>query len=160
MRMHRTLVLSLAAGALVAGPAQALAATHVVHPGQSIQAAVDAAVSGDTVYVQPGTYRESVVVHTDGLTLRGGGPGNYTTLVAPRNPTANDCGLGGPVPLGGICVLGQVDASGMPTAMVAGVKVKGFEIKGFPFGILNFAASGTQVLQNRLASNQEYGVFT
>jgi len=160
MRLYRMLVLSLATGALVAAPTTAVAATHVVHPGQSIQEAVDAASPGDTVYVKPGTYKESVVIHTDGLTLRGGGPGNYTTIVAPLNPTANDCGLGGPVPLAGICVLGQIDETGTPTSLVTGVRIKGFEVKGFPFGILNFGASGTQVQQNRLASNEEYGVFT
>src|SRR3954451_2437669 len=165
MRVQKMLMLALAGGALVAVPAPALAATHVVHPGESIQAAVDAASPGDTVFVQPGTYRQSVVIETDGITLKGGGTAgggvsNFTTLVAPRNTASNDCALGGPAPLGGICVLGQLDDSGNPVSMVTGVKIKGFQVKGFPFGILNFGASGTQVQQNRLASNEEYGVFT
>src|SRR5690348_9186308 len=62
MRLYGTLVLSLAAGALIVAPTPALAATHVVHPGESIQAAVDAASPGDTVRVQPGTYHEAVLV--------------------------------------------------------------------------------------------------
>jgi hypothetical protein len=165
MRLQKILVLALAGGALVAVPAPALATTHVVHPGESIQAAVDAASPGDTVFVQPGTYRQSVVIETDGITLRGGGTAgggvsNFTTLVAPRNPTPNDCALGGPAPVGGICVLGQLDASGNPVSMVTGVRIKGFAVKGFPFGIFNFAASGTKIQQNRLTSNEEYGVFS
>jgi hypothetical protein len=37
----------------------------------TIQAAVDAAAEGDTVLVSPGTYHESVTVHTPGLRIRG-----------------------------------------------------------------------------------------
>ena len=67
-----------AAGAVIAGltfgsPASARAATHVVHPGESIQAAVDAASPGDTVVVKAGTYHESVTIHTNGLTLKAHG---------------------------------------------------------------------------------------
>ena len=37
----------------------------------SIQQGVDAASAGDTVLIAPGTYREAVVVATDGITIRG-----------------------------------------------------------------------------------------
>ncbi len=57
-------------------PRAADAATWVVRPGESIQAAVDAAVSGDTILVRPGSYGGNggaalVHVRTSGLTLRG-----------------------------------------------------------------------------------------
>ena len=48
------------------------AATKVVGPGDSIQAAVDAAKPGDTVVVV-GLHRENVAITTDGITLRGHG---------------------------------------------------------------------------------------
>jgi len=38
---------------------------------RTIQAAVDDARPGDMVLVSPGTYRESVIIETDGITLRG-----------------------------------------------------------------------------------------
>ncbi|MFC9291228.1 nitrous oxide reductase family maturation protein NosD [Streptomyces sp. NPDC057052] len=60
---------------LGAAPASAGHMTHVVHAGQSIQKAVDAAAPGDRVLIAPGTYRESVTVTTPGLTLRGMGRG-------------------------------------------------------------------------------------
>ena len=45
--------------------------TLVVKAGGSIQEAVDAAHPGDTIEVEPGTYRESVLVDVDRITLRG-----------------------------------------------------------------------------------------
>ncbi|MDO0927130.1 right-handed parallel beta-helix repeat-containing protein [Streptomyces sp. TG1A-8] len=67
---------ALAAAGVGAAPAAAghlSHRTHVVHPGQSIQKAVDSARAGDTVLVLAGTYRESVRISTPWLTLRGAG---------------------------------------------------------------------------------------
>jgi len=54
----------------------ASAATITVKPGEKIQAAVDAAVAGDTVHVLAGTYKEKVVLSKSGtasayITLKG-----------------------------------------------------------------------------------------
>ncbi|MGY1653998.1 right-handed parallel beta-helix repeat-containing protein [Geodermatophilus sp. SYSU D01119] len=47
--------------------------TWDVHPGQSIQDAVDAAASGDTIRIAPGTYTEAVCIEGKGLTILGAG---------------------------------------------------------------------------------------
>lgn len=49
----------------------ALAKDIVVKDGGSIQAAVNKAASGDVILVHPGTYRESVYIDKDNITLRG-----------------------------------------------------------------------------------------
>ena len=72
---HRVLVLVLAALALAAttAPASAHQSKVVVRPGESIQAAVDAADPGQTITVLAGTYRENVAITKDGIRLRGRG---------------------------------------------------------------------------------------
>jgi hypothetical protein len=47
--------------------------TWVVHPGESIQAAVDRAQSGDTIQIEAGTYSEGVCIDGKGLTIVGAG---------------------------------------------------------------------------------------
>ena len=70
-------------GVVFASPAGAAGAV-IVHPGESIQAAVDAAAPGTTIIVQRGTYAENVEITTDGIKLLGNG----ATLVPPANPAA------------------------------------------------------------------------
>ena len=49
-------------------------------PFCTIQAAVDAAASGDTIDIAAGTYTENVLINKD-ATLLGAGPGEYGTIV-------------------------------------------------------------------------------
>lgn len=45
--------------------------TWRVNPGESIQAALDRTIPGDTVEIHPGVYHESLLVDIDNLTIRG-----------------------------------------------------------------------------------------
>src|SRR4051812_5631356 len=72
-------------GAGLIGAAAAEAADGVVvHPGESIQAALDAAQEGDTITVSAGTYHEYLQISTDGVTLQGEG----AVLEPPTDPAA------------------------------------------------------------------------
>lgn len=105
----------------------------MVHPGESIQKAVNAAKSGDTVFVTAGTYRESVTVRTAGLTLRG--MGERTVIRPPAKKAAAkrksaakasvSCLEGG----NGICVVGGKNKA-LKDVTVANLKVAGFSRTG------------------------------
>jgi hypothetical protein len=43
----------------------------IVHKGGSIQAAVDAAAPGETIFIEAGTYNEAIVVNKSGIHLIG-----------------------------------------------------------------------------------------
>lgn len=62
------------------------AADRTVNPGESIQAAINAAAAGDTIIVNAGTYDETLSV-TKPLTLRGAGA--VTVRTKSTTPTAN-----------------------------------------------------------------------
>ncbi len=111
----------MAAGLGVVAPPAAAAGRTTVHPGESIQEAVDAARPGDSILVLAGTYHESVNI-TKPLTLRGAGA---TTVIAPPAPgTAradNACAASG----NGICVIGAAEKT------VDRVSIRSLTLTGF-----------------------------
>jgi hypothetical protein len=132
---------------LGAAPPAAHHRVHVVWPGQSIQKAVDAAGSGDTVLLAPGTYHESVKVTTPGLTLRGMG---RSTVIEPGTKKAADsCAEGG----NGICVVGTKDKN------LKGVTVTGLTVTGFArSGVFSMATDGLTVQDVTSVKNGVWGI--
>jgi nitrous oxidase accessory protein NosD len=177
---------SLVAGVVVAAlsavsPAFVSADTHVVHPGQSIQAAVNAAEPGDTVVVKAGTYYQSVRISTNGLTLRARG---HVTLKPPKyGDNEDECYLPGHAV--GICIAPADFDPAMPTAgnPVSDVTVTGFRVVGFAgdgvfgvhtenltvseveaidnaaYGVASFNGIGTKFLRNSATGSHDAGIY-
>jgi hypothetical protein len=99
---------------LLAAPWARAQVTYTVCPGggcfsTSIQAAVDAASSGDEVFVLDGTYEEQVVVDNKALTIRGKGA-SMTTIQAPATMAACFSTGSGPIyPV--VCALNGADVT-------------------------------------------------
>ncbi|WP_306186749.1 MULTISPECIES: nitrous oxide reductase family maturation protein NosD [unclassified Streptomyces] len=120
--------------------------THTVHPGESIQKAVDSAKAGDTVLVLPGTYHQSVKVTTPGLILRGMGS---ATVLEPAPKATDDCGKRG----NGICV------AGTKTKRLKGVTVSDLKVTGFSHaGVIAVAADGLTVRRVTAEKNGVWGL--
>jgi hypothetical protein len=153
MRLCNRIVLaglaSVIAALILAAPAAASSGIHVVRPGQSIQAAVDAAAPGDVVVVKAGTYRESVTIRTNGLTLRAEG---RVTLEPPHHGSSG-CYLPGQDV--GICV---APAEGS-YPRVRDVTITGFRVVGFAgSGVFGFATRNLTVSHVVAIDNAAYGV--
>jgi pectin methylesterase-like acyl-CoA thioesterase len=85
---------AIALGTGMASAAQA-SSVIVVGPGHSIQAAINAARPGDTVFVRPGVYHQSVQIRKNGITLRGSGAFHGgTVLVPPKHIPKTLCNTG------------------------------------------------------------------
>lgn len=160
MRARNRVLVSvvIAACGATASAGSADAMTVNVGPGQSIQAAIDAASPGDVIRVHPGTYRESLQISKDGITLAG----ERATLRPPTEPANTLCNQQGPPT--GICVVGQLQFGEGPPTVVQPVKntvISGFRIEGFGGdGIFGFGSEGMRVQDTRMLHNGGYGVFS
>src|SRR5690349_16981234 len=144
-------LITLAAGAGSARAAQKV----IVGPGESIQAAVDAARPGDTIVVT-GRHQENVAVTTDGITLRGRG----AVLEPAATPVQNAClDPSAPADVDGICILGDVNFdTGEVAREVRNVTVSGFTIRGFSEGIVAVGAHNATFERNTALDNEGYGI--
>jgi len=154
-----------------APPVEAGGRTIVVHPNESIQAAIDRAAPNTSIIVDGGIHAEQLTIATDGLTL----VGRDTELVPPPVADPNECsglagtvGPGGPPTEAGICIVGRdvtfvagqaaVDHVGRP---VRSVRVTGFDIAGFSGPYVAVAGGrDVRVDGNRLTDPTTYRVLS
>jgi len=145
------LVTALLVSAMVALPAPALARGHrVIRVTTTIQAAVDAAMPGDTVVVPPGTYRETVLIDKSNLTLRGS-RGAIIDADGFTNGIRVGSGEEAPGPVGfPVC----------PPLALRDVTVEGLTVRNAADnGIFLIGVDGFRVRGGRYLDNHEYGVF-
>jgi nitrous oxidase accessory protein NosD len=149
-----SLLLGLPATAAWAGGAK----VRVVEPGESIQAAIDAASPGDTILVKPGTYAEALVVQTDDLTLKGS-KGTVLTMPASSDNICTELSGGTVV---GICALGEVNFETFEVIeYLEGPRISGFRIRGFTdSGIIALGTDGLRATGNWFEDNAGYGIFS
>jgi parallel beta-helix repeat protein len=158
-RTARFPAVTLAALLLLLIPLATSAQAHkkaVVGPGDSIQAAIDAAKPGDRILVS-GLHRENVAITKDGIELRG----LDAVLEPPATPAQNACfDPSAPQGLNGICVLGDGNFdTGEVITPVKDVTVRGFTIRGFDAsGIFAFGAADATFRNNVAENDGEYGI--
>jgi parallel beta-helix repeat protein len=121
---------------------QPSAALHhlLVHPGESIQAAVDAAPPGATIDVLPGTYAEAVTIAKPGIQLVGH-PGPHGSGVVLANPGGADDGI-------------RVTAAG------SGFELRDVTVRGFDEnGVLLAGVDGFRLSRVTATDDGDYGLF-
>ncbi len=155
-----------AACSLLLLAAPAAAKTRVVHPGDSIQAAVDAANPGDTIHVMPGTYQEpgtpcptnpattcAVSITKPGIALVA--KPKHRKPVVIENPDGQRHGIAVAPPnlSPTTCLEGSAQR-------LSGVTIRGFTVNGFDaMGIFLTCVDRFDIRFNETNDNAEYGIF-
>jgi parallel beta-helix repeat protein len=112
----------------------------IVHKGESIQAAVNKAKNGNTIFIEPGIYKEAIVVDKPGIKLIGKISINGDEVVI-KNPGDED---------NGIKVTGNGDGF-----VLANITVRDFEENG----VFLDSADNYVITHVKAINNKDYGIF-
>lgn len=154
----RTRTALLAALAVAAIPAPAAASTIHVHPGDSIQAAINKAKSGDTVRVHAGTYKDKA---KDCATCALSITRNDISLVGTKDPKdvvirakkGQETGINVSKANPDGCL--KKDGRRVKGSLIKGLTVRGFSQNG----VVLFCVDNWRITNAIAIDNDEYGFF-
>lgn len=155
-RLATVAAAALTVALLVPVASVSAASTIYVHPGQSIQAAINKAPSGALISVERGTYKGNLDI-TRSVRL----VGHHAVIVPAAKPTPNAClALVGGMAMG-ICVHGALNADGSIAKSISNVSIEGLTVRNFPgAGIIAIGVNGFRAVRNMTSRNGMWGILT
>ena len=133
----------------------AAATELIVHNGESIQTAVDNSISGDTIIVEPGVYKEKISTHTNDLIImsQSGNPDDTTIQGSGFTIWASN------ITIKGFTIKGADENSGIAVIYRTGkCRIENNKILNYVSGIEISTGSKLNVVNNNEISNCQDGI--
>jgi Right handed beta helix region len=148
--------MALLVGLLAPVASVSAASTIYVHPGQSIQAAINRAPSGGLVSVERGTYKGNLEIKRSVRLI-----GHDAVIIPAAKPTKGFCLTSGFFGVTGICVHGLFSADGQSVVTpVSNVSIEGFTVQNFSgAGIVAVGVAGFRAVRDVTAHNGGSGMW-
>ncbi len=161
LKINKSTTLLFAFLALILISGIGTAAEIFVQPGNSIQAAVNNASSGDVITVKPGTYIENIKISKSNITIRSesGNPDN--TVIQAKSMYATVLLLqGSNIKITGLKVTGanRSGYSGINLSSCSNCIIENNKLLNNSRGIFLLRSSGNTVSKNNATNSGEYGI--
>ena len=161
IRINKLITLLLAFLILASISFIGTAAEIFVQPGNSIQTAVNNAVSGDVIIVKPGTYTENVRITTDNLTIKSESENPDDTIIKAKSPSTHVFFLQADnVKIKGLKISGarRYGYAGICLSSCNNCTIENNKLLNNSFGAYLLSSKGNTISKN-IVSNSERGIY-
>ncbi len=161
IKLNRLIVLLAAFLFLTLSSGIGNAAEIYVQPGDSIQTAVDSAVSGDVIILKPGTYTENIKISKDNLVISSESGNPEDTIITASNSGDHVISLeADSVKISGLGITGTKDIyAGIYLSECNNCIIENNKLLNNGYGIYVSNSKGNTLSNNRVINNGEYGIL-
>ena len=146
---------------LTLGSGIGAAAEVYVQPGDSIQTALDNAVSGDVIILKPGIYTENIIVAKDDLTIQSESGNPDDTIITAKSSDNHVISLKADnVKISELGIKGTKNGyTGIYLSGCNNCNIENNKILNNGYGIYLLNSKGNKLSNNVVANNGEYGII-
>ena len=161
IKLNRLIILLAAFLILTLGSGIGTAAEIYVQPGESIQTAVDNAISGDVIILKPGTYTENIKIDKDNLAITSESGNPDDTIITAKSSNNHVIAMQADyVKISGLEITGTKDSyAGIYLSGCNNCIIENNKILNNGHGIYLLNSKYNMLSNNRVTNNGEYGIL-
>lgn len=161
IKLNRLAILLVVFLLITLGSGIGAAAEVYVQPGESIQTALDNAVSGDVIILKPGIYTENIKIDKNNLVISSESGNPDDTIITAKSSDNHVISLQADnVKISGLGITGTKNSyAGIYLSECNNCIIENNKILNNGYGIYLLNSKGNKFSNNVIANNEEYGIL-